>query len=138
MNANKAKKHAITAIVLNISLIVLSIILYVGILAVIVQGSQTMTEQEFSELIMKMAGAITISILVPTILGIVHLVFYILAIVESSKLEENRNPFVLLIVGLFVGLVGLIGLIMLIMAANEKIKQDEEEQRRVSSISQEQ
>ena len=48
--------------------------------------------------------------------GIANLVFYIINMIHAndvSKTDGNNTPFILLIVGLFIGIVGIIGLFLL-------------------------
>lgn len=48
--------------------------------------------------------------------GIANLVFYIINMIHAndvSKTDGNNTPFILLIVGIFVGIVGIIGLFLL-------------------------
>ena len=48
--------------------------------------------------------------------GIANLVFYIINMIHAndvSKIDGNNTPFILLIVGLFIGIVGIIGLFLL-------------------------
>jgi len=48
--------------------------------------------------------------------GIANLVFYIINMIHAndvSKMDGNNTPFILLIVGLFIGIVGIIGLFLL-------------------------
>lgn len=70
-------------------------------------------------------GIIVISLfsLAMLAVSIVHLVFYIQATIEANKDTEQTN-FILLIVGLFVGIVGIVGLIMF----RSRLKELEKEQ----------
>ncbi len=61
------------------------------------------------------------------IVGIVYLVFYILSIVNSYNLED-KIPFILLLIGVFIPVVGVIGLFFLISASKQ-----EEENRKSNS-----
>ena len=47
------------------------------------------------------------------IVSIIHLIYYILIIVDSYSFREDQLPFVLLIVGLFFRLIGIVGIFLL-------------------------
>lgn len=66
------------------------------------------------------------------IAGIVYLIFYIISIVNSYKFDD-KTSFVLLIVGIFFGVVGIIGLFILVFAAKKEEHQQAEKQKQVDT-----
>lgn len=109
--------------VVSVVSIIFAIVVFSQVMALVQQsGNSTLTDAQIQELTLSLMAPIVIFSILLVIVGIVHLIYYILALVEASKHEENKTPFILLIVGFLIGIAGLIGLIMLIIEANMLIK----------------
>lgn len=127
MNPEKAKKYSVAALIMiavvSVVSIIFAIVVFSQVMALVQQsGNSTLTDAQIQELTLSLMAPIVIFSTLLVIVGIVHLIYYILALVEASKHEENKTPFILLIVGFLIGIAGLIGLIMLIIEANMLIK----------------
>ncbi|HHT82205.1 MAG TPA: hypothetical protein GX003_02030 [Acholeplasmataceae bacterium] len=127
MNPEKAKKYSVAALIMiavvSVVSIIFAIVVFSQVMALVQQsGNSTLTDAQIQELTLSLMAPIVIFSILLVIVGIVHLIYYILALVEASKHEENKTPFILLIVGFLIGIAGLIGLIMLIIEANMLIK----------------
>jgi NADH:ubiquinone oxidoreductase subunit 5 (subunit L)/multisubunit Na+/H+ antiporter MnhA subunit len=127
MNPEKAKKYSVAALIMiavvSVVSIIFAIVVFSQVMALVQQsGNSTLTDAQIQELTLSLMAPIAIFSILLVIVGIVHLIYYILALVEASKHEENKTPFILLIVGFLIGIAGLIGLIMLIIEANMLIK----------------
>ncbi|GEM_PF-1368518 len=124
MNPVNAKKYSITSLVLSVVSIIISVVFVLIIMAkavaLMAQYDQTtLTDAQIQELSLQLAVPMIIYFLIISVVAVVILVFYILAIIESNKLKDNRTPFILLLIGLFFGPAGLFGLIMLIVESNK-------------------
>ncbi len=127
MNPEKAKKYSVAALIMiavvSVVSIIFAIVVFSQVMALVQQsGNSTLTDAQIQELTLSLMAPIVIFSILLVIVSIVHLIYYILALVEASKHEENKTPFILLIVGFLIGIAGLIGLIMLIIEANMLIK----------------
>ena len=127
MNPEKAKKYSVAALIMiavvSVVSIIFAIVVFSQVMSLVQQsGNGTLTDAQIQELTLSLMAPIVIFSILLVIVGIVHLIYYILALVEASKHEENKTPFILLIVGFLIGIAGLIGLIMLIIEANMLIK----------------
>ncbi|MGI6360012.1 MAG: hypothetical protein ACOX02_03115 [Acholeplasmatales bacterium] len=71
--------------------------------------------------------------LLMVIVGVIYLIFYILSIVNSYKLED-KTPFILLLIGIFVGVVGVVGLFFLMIATNKVIQKEKEKPKQIDGV----
>lgn len=111
MNLEKALKNTNRAIlfwIINMAgSFIISIIMSVTILPIILDPNFDPDTFQFGYII-----PFGLAILAFSVIGIVYLVYYILTMVDASKDQEDKTNFILLIVGLFVGIVGIIGLFL--------------------------
>lgn len=111
MNLEKALKNTNRAIlfwIINMAgSFIITIIMSVTILPIILDPNFDPDTFQFGYII-----PFGLAILAFSVIGIVYLVYYILTMVDASKDQEDKTNFILLIVGLFVGIVGIIGLFL--------------------------
>lgn len=126
MNPTNAKRYSIIALVLSMLTIIISVVFFLVVIskaaAIMTEHSQsTLTEAQIQDLSVQLVLPMLMYLLILSVVGIVYIVFYILAIVESYKLQDNRTPFILLLVGILVPipLIPIFGLIMLIVESNK-------------------
>ncbi len=125
MNTNRAKKMAITSLIFHGILFILTIIYMVvvfksiqdfSIMAATQDPNDPAIISEMMNMIFKpMLGFATVMM----IIVVIKLIFYIIAVIDASNLEDNKVIFTLLIVGFFVDIVGIVALIMLLMEINK-------------------
>jgi len=126
MNPTNAKRYSIIALVLSMLTIIISVVFFLVVIskaaAIMTEHSQSiLTEAQIQDLSVQLVLPMLMYLLILSVIGIVYIVFYILAIVESYKLQDNRTPFILLLVGILVPipLIPIFGLIMLIVESNK-------------------
>lgn len=111
MNLEKALKNTNRAIlfwIINMAgSFIITIIMSVTILPIILDPNFDPDTFQFGYII-----PFGLALLAFSVIGIVYLVYYILTMVDASKDQEDKTNFILLIVGLFVGIVGIIGLFL--------------------------
>ncbi len=111
MNLEKALKNTNRAIlfwIINMAgTFIITIIMFVTILPIILDPNFDPDTFKFGYII-----PFGLALLAFSVIGIVYLVYYILTMVDASKDQEDKTNFILLIVGLFVGIVGIIGLFL--------------------------
>ena len=124
MHVEKTRKNALTAIIAFFITMATSLIMIIMIMSKAMALTRQYPDGNFpdeviQEAALELMGIIAILGLIAFIAGIVFLIFYIISLINANKLKD-RSPFVLLIVGLFVGIVGLVGLFMLRAKALEE------------------
>ena len=131
MNPTNAKVFSIFGIILNVILMILSGIYVVKFIAdlqhliLTIQGFDPNDPAVIEAIMNNFLRPILIFTIVFSIVGILLLLFNILAVIEAAKLEENRMPFILLIVGFLISTVGLVGFVLLLIEANKLEKQQQ-------------
>ena len=82
------------------------------------------------------ASAIVITLLWLLTLGstVPYLVFYIFSLINAHKDSKDETPFILLLVGLFVGIVGIIGLFLHKSRVETLISRQNQEKNEEESI----
>lgn len=106
INAGKVRINALVAIITFFITFVLSIVF----LILSVEAKKTGNTTDVIRL-----GILNIAVIV------VYIYFYIISTIDAGKLE-NKTPFTLLVIGLFIGFIGIIGLFLL--RSNLKIIED--------------
>jgi len=129
MNTTNAKVFSIFGIIIHVIMIIFSGIYLVSFvtnlqqLIITTQGLDPNDPVVFESVINNFLRPFLILTIILTFIGIILLIFNILAVIEAAKLKENRMPFVLIIVGFLVSTIGLVGLILLLVEANKIEKQ---------------
>lgn len=129
MNTTNAKVFSIFGIIIHVIMIIFSGIYLVSFvtnlqqLIITTQGLDPNDPVVFESVMNNFIRPFLILTIILTFIGIILLVFNILAVIEAAKLKENRMPFVLIIVGFLVSTIGLVGLILLLVEANKIEKQ---------------
>ncbi|MGI6781881.1 MAG: hypothetical protein ACOX56_03550 [Acholeplasmataceae bacterium] len=131
MNPTNAKRYSIISIVLSGAAIVLSLILIIILTGLVIKHSNALQQYEVTGVLPEdfLIGVLTTSSIFTAFLapiGIAYLVFYILSIVEASKITESKTVFILLLVGIGVNVVALVGLIMLLAESLKESKKQAE------------
>jgi len=117
MNLKNAKLYSIITIVLVAVTSFLGLVVFITSFSrmqqIIAEHGLDYVMENLMAISQEISGQIGALSTLNTLLGIAAFVFTILTVIEANKLKENRTPFILLIVGIFIGILAIIGAVLL-------------------------
>lgn len=126
MNLKNAKLYSIITIVLVAVTSFLGLVVFITSFSrmqqIIAEHGLDYVIENLMAISQEISGQIGALSTLNTLLGIAAFVFTILTVVEANKLKENRTPFILLIVGIFISILAIIGAVLLLLEI-KKIEQ---------------